>query len=651
MVNRIGSVVVWLVVSLTVAGAQQAAPPPAGTGLIMGRVVSAGTDEGLPGIMVTITGQPRPEASSGPSSVPTPPRRVVTDGQGRYVFRQLRPGRYAIAAEMHGTGYSPNGFMVSGFGQPIGAYGAGGYGQPFFGGPLQPIDLVDGARMGNVEIGLFRTGALGGTVRDENGDPLVDAVVGAVRVSSSGEFLNGPTGTTDDRGRYRFGSLAPGRYVVFVPQTQVLMPTSLAERIQAGTDAQSLQQRLASTGSLGISTNGLAAGTSLLAASSVGLVTNSFAPRTTGSETFAYQTTFYPAAVSPDVAGIVTLASREERDGIDVQLSPVRTAPVSGTVWDAGEPAATYTVHLLPQGSYGASLFEVASAPTDQAGRFVFPFVPVGQYTLAVMRFPERAAPLAPGAKPPPDHSVPHPGMPGASVLQPIGVGDDGVANVTLTMKPGVTLKIQTEFAGAAMPDDRTLRNFSVTARLTRPTLRYLGQSPSAYADPATGVLRMGGVIPGRYALQAASLQGWWLQSVTVGGVEVSDAAFDFTSDRADIVLKFADKPLTLSGTVHDDKGAADPAAAVAIFPADRTRWEDARISTMSFQRERPTKAGSFNVRQILPGDYIVAAVRASDLEMWPDMALLTKLAAVGTNVHVGPGASASATLTTKVLR
>ena len=649
MVNRIGSVALCVVVWFVAVVAQQATQPQTpGTGLIMGRVVSAGTDEALPGIMVTITGQPLPAT---PQSAPTPPRRVVTDDKGRYVFRQLRSGRYSIAAEMQGTGYSPNGFMVGGIGQPIGAFGAGGDGQPFFGGPLQPIDLADGARIGNSDIGLFRTGALSGTVRDENGDPLVDAVVGAVQVSSSGEFLNGPTGKTDDRGRYRFGSLAPGRYVVFVPQTQVLMPPSLVERIQAGTDAQSVQQRLAGTASLGVSFSGLGAGTSLLAASSVGLVTNSFAPRTTGAATFAYQTTFSPAAVSPDLAGIVTLASGDERDGIDVQLTPVRTASVSGTLWDAAEPAATYTVHLLPQGSIGASLFEVASAPTDQAGRFEFPFVPVGQYTLAAMRFPDRAAPLAQGAKPPPEHSVPHSGMPGASVMQSIGVGEDGVTNVTLTMKPGVTLKIQTEFVGAAMPDDRTLRNFSVLARPARPALRYQGQSPLAYADPATGVLRMAGVIPGRYALQPAYLQGWWLQSVTVGGVEISDAAFEFTSDRADVVLKFAAQPLTLSGTVHDDKGAADLTAAVAVFPADRARWADARISTLSFQLARPTKAGAFNARQILPGDYIVAAVRAADLEAWPDTALLTKLAAVGTSVRVTPGASATVSLTTKVLR
>ena len=43
--------------------------------------------------------------------------------------------------------------------------------------------------------------------------------------------------------------------------------------------------------------------------------------------------------------------------------------------------------------------------------------------------------------------------------------------------------------------------------------------------------------------------------------------------------------------------------------------------------------------------------LRAADLEAWPDTALLTKLATVGTSVRVTPGASATVSLTTKVLR
>ncbi len=647
---RLAAIAAVLGTTITATAARQAqtsAPPP-GTGLVLGRVVEAGTGKMLPGITVTINGQP---LRATPAEPPSPPRRVVTDDQGRYVFRQLRPGRYTISAEMNGNGYSPNGFMVGGFGTPIGAFGAGGYGQQFFGGPLQPIDLAEGERMADAVIGLFRTAAVSGTVRDENGDPLVDAVIGAVRVSPSGEFLDGPTSKTDDRGRFRLGSLRPGRYVVYVPQTQVLMPASLAERIQSGSDAVAVGQSLGSTGTLGVSIVGIPVGQSLISAGPVALVTNSFAPRITNAATFAYQTTFYPAAVSPDVAGIVTVAGGEERDGVDVQLAPVRTAPVSGLLFDAGEPAAHYTVHLLPQGSYSASLFETASTSTDQQGRFAFPLVPIGQYTLASMRLPERAVPLPVGANPMPEHSVPHPGLPGTSVIQPIGVSEDGVANILLTMKSGITVKAQAEFAGAVMPEERLLRNLSVLARLARPVLRYQGMSSiSAYGDGA-GAFRLPGMVPGRYALQISSLAGWSLQSVTIGGVEIGDAPFDFTSDRSDVVFKFTDKPLVLSGSVRDGKGAPDPDAMVVMFPTDRVRWPDARVSVNSFRAQRPTKRGDFMVSGLFPGDYIAVAIRGADLATWPDAGLLNRLATMGTNVRVTPNGGATVSLATQVLR
>jgi hypothetical protein len=295
----------------------------------------------------------------------------------------------------------------------------------------------------------------------------------------------------------------------------------------------------------------------------------------------------------------------------------------------------------------------VASTSTDERGRFIFPFVPVGQYVVAAMRFRESAQP--PGsapAIPPVEHSIAHPGMPGASVMQLIGVGEEGAANVLLTMKPGVTIRARADFEGAPMPDERQLRNFALIARLARPVLRYQGQQATvAYADTSS-LFRLAGLVPGRYAIQVpAPPTGWWLQSVAIGGLEVGDGGFDFDSDRSDIVLKFVDKPLGLSGTVHDANGEADAAAVVAIFPADPSRWVDARLSALSFQLARPSKSGQFAVRQLFPGEYVVAAVRGADLEAWPEASVLRRLSAVGTNVRVSSGTGSSVTLTTKALR
>ena len=60
-------------------------------------------------------------------------------------------------------------------------------------------------------------GAIEGTIRDEFGDSMVRALVSVVRpVWRDGRpvMSNVARKSTDDRGRYRFGNLAPGNYVV-----------------------------------------------------------------------------------------------------------------------------------------------------------------------------------------------------------------------------------------------------------------------------------------------------------------------------------------------------------------------------------------------------------------------------------------------------
>jgi protocatechuate 3,4-dioxygenase beta subunit len=70
---------------------------------------------------------------------------------------------------------------------------------------------------------IVARGAIEGTIRDEFGDPMVRASVSTVRpVWRDGRTTMAQLGQkfTDDRGRYRFGNLAPGSYVVCVSAGQ-----------------------------------------------------------------------------------------------------------------------------------------------------------------------------------------------------------------------------------------------------------------------------------------------------------------------------------------------------------------------------------------------------------------------------------------------
>ena len=158
---------------------------------------------------------------------------------------------------------------------------------------------------------------------------------------------------------------------------------------------------------------------------------------------------------------------------------------------------------------------------------------------------------------------------------------------------------------------------------------------------------------PGRYFVGAASLGApWTLESITVGGRDVMDAAFVIQDDSIDdLVMTYTDRPATLAGVVERPAGPADAGASVMIFPANRARWIDARLSTRTFRIARPSTTGTFSWTAVPPGEYLVAAVPDADAGGWPDERFLARLAAIATPVRIAPAQAASVTLQVRTLR
>lgn len=179
------------VVSVSLSsGAQSPATPPRGatpaaTGIILGRVLDATANTAIANVIVALSGAPLPRAVS-----------VLTDAQGRFLFRGVPKGAFTLRATIGGNGYSQSGFMVSGPGPQIGPYLTGGFGQRRPGGLLQMIDVDDGARIGDVVIKLWKGASIDGTVIDEAGESLVNVVVAAARRSTDGRLLTGPSTRT-----------------------------------------------------------------------------------------------------------------------------------------------------------------------------------------------------------------------------------------------------------------------------------------------------------------------------------------------------------------------------------------------------------------------------------------------------------------------
>ena len=73
----------------------------------------------------------------------------------------------------------------------------------------------------------------------------------------------------------------------------------------------------------------------------------------------------------------------------------------------------------------------------------------------------------------------------------------------------------------------------------------------------------------GRYIVRPYELGGWFVQSVTLGGKDITDRAFDLQADTTSLVVTYTDRPRRCPGTVTDARGDASPTAVVLAFPVD----------------------------------------------------------------------------------
>jgi len=611
-------------VTVIVAASGQQLQLAEGKGMIVGRVIDAASGAPLSGVAVSTT------TRAGQQT-------VVTDAQGRFLLVALPKGTYTVTATTGGNGFSPSGFIVSGFGHQIGPYLNGGYGQRRPRGPLAPIDLGEGERVSDAVIRLWKGGAINGRVVDEAGEPLVDVVVAAVARTSDGRLLNGPTTRTDDRGIYRVGTLAPGEYVVVVPQTQFVLPASTVEAVVSAPLDPNIGARFgnssapppprAATLDMPSPELGVRMGASFLTQPAPMRVTNTLIAGEADGRRYVYQTTFHPSANAAARATVVRTRSGEERQDVDVQLTPVPAAEVSGVLTDSSGPVADFGVHLVPDDATdGGATLAVASAATNASGAFHFPLVPAGAYKLLAVRTGGDA--------------------PGSWAAQPIAVTGDNVSNVILTLRPGISVSGRVEFVGAGeKPSADVLRKQAVTLARAEPLFR---SPPISAPRPIEASLEFAlpRVMPGRYVVTVRDMPPWSVQSVTVGGHDVTDAVMALDRDLKDVLVTFTDRPSSVTGTVAAASGTTNAAdASIFLFPADRARWPDAQVTSRAFRTVRVTGQGTFSIPNVIPGEYFVVAASDDLAGDWPDPRLLAKLEGVATRVRVEASQTAALTL------
>ena len=311
--------------------------------------------------------------------------------------------------------------------------------------------------------------------------------------------------STDDRGMYRIGMLEPGEYVVVVPMRQPTsgMPFGIADGVLR--DVQMVRaMSITSSGGNAMFISGDALG----GGASAGIGED--------GRPLAFATMFYPNTAASTRAEVLTVSSGEERAAIDFQLKAVPTSNVSGTATGPEGAVANLQVTLVPAAAedLATSIETSAGSRTARAGSRSRACRPASTCLRAV-RTPRMPMAMGTGdatviqsggavimtrvmssSGPPP----PLPTDPTLWAEMPLSVGEQDVANVSVSLRPGIRMTGTLQFDGSA---ERPASDHLGSIRITlEPADQHPGVSAARGRVEATGQFATMGVPPGRYFLR-----------------------------------------------------------------------------------------------------------------------------------------------------
>ncbi|HXT70137.1 MAG TPA: carboxypeptidase-like regulatory domain-containing protein [Vicinamibacterales bacterium] len=512
---------------------------------ISGRVVDDGS-RGIGEATVWLVGQ-------------TSIQRAVTDARGRFLFNNVASGEYVAVARKRG-------FYDGAFGK-----------RRANGSPL-PFSAGAGQATSDMQIELFRSGVIVGSVFDEANEPVVGARVIAIRrFFAGGDWRFFPAGsvTTDDQGMYRVYGLEPGEYIVTTPTAQLNVEVP-DEPLSAG----------------GVPF--------------------------TESPDQAYPTVYYATTRYSLLSLPVTIGSGEIRYAVNFQWAPVPARAVSGRLTGFRELIGGQVVKLVPIDTREVGIAnEAAVTISAPDGTFFFERVPAGEYRLE-----------AGGAFGPPrtvDVNFPDGSNPPPEVFwgrERINVIDEDVKNVVVEMQTGRGVN-----GTISAPAGVQWARVSIAIVPAIPGLARATAPPVANGRFLTVPL-----IPGDYFVRITGLPpGIYLEGITVGGKDALDGAVELGSvEDQSIRVVLTDRPTTITGAVRDARMLPASGAAILVLPAASSEW--------SPNRSRQTRAsmnGQFTVAGLPAGDYIVVAIDDAFAEGLQDERWIAQLRTLGTRVSL----------------
>jgi len=644
--------------------AQQNAQPPKSTALITGRVVDGTTGQPIPEAVVTLIppggragGMPAmagatPEiqqalaaaAAAAAGGRGNPQQRVMTGGDGRFVYHDLPPGQFQLSATL--TGYTSDlGITMS----PS---------LPGIMGGISPstssttLALKEGEFATGVTLRLWKFAVLTGTLVDDGGEPAIGLTVQVARKVTAGgrvRYVPAWSARTDDRGAYRISSIVPGEYLVVVPQAQVSMPSAIMSGILDGVKNGNMANGGTMVAMMDLMSSGVLPTDSMTGGVRIGdyMVASSGSVPLIGPDghLLAYQTIFYPGVSVPAQASVIKLGSGEEKTDVNFQLRLIATSRVSGVATGPDGPVANLGVRLVvpADGLVSESEFDVATAITKADGSFAFYGVPPGQFLLKAQKQPRPEIPAEALAGNPAAAMFGPGGIAGSKAMLfaslPIAVANGDLDGLSVRLQSGYRAAGHIEFqsaTGRGAPVPQQMQAIFITLNPVDGRMPNIMALASQDKPDAQANFQTKGYEPGRYFLSVQASGLWTPKSATVGGRDILDNPLELRdADVTGISIVMTDKVGQVTGTVRAPGETDLSETSVFLFPVAYRNWADNGMNPRQSRTVRASRNGVFTMPRVPPGEYFIIAVDRSAAVDLQDPARLDDVSRAASRVTV----------------
>lgn len=236
------------------------------------------------------------------------------------------------------------------------------------------------------------------------------------------------------------------------------------------------------------------------------------------------------------------------------------------------------------------------------------------------------------------------------SAATPVTVAGVDIDNLSLTTSSGWSLSgtIFTD-AGELVPAAAATRMRVVARPVSSDNLAMgpgLGPAPDNGRVTDNAAFTLSGLF-GPTRLRMNMPDDWVVQSIQFDGRDVTDDAIEARSGDAiaGVQIVVTNKVNGVAGSITDAKGAATGDGTVLVFADDLQKWlEDSRF----VRSARPDQQGTFQIKGLVPGDYLAVALEYVEDGSWNDPEYLESIRRYGQRIRLGE--SGSQTLALKLV-